>query len=147
MSEEVIKNRQTGGNHYKVMGIQPIVFATVNRYDPSAFSTLKYISRHRRKHGKEDLQKAIDFVEIRLQLLRDEPELRFGPVAIQAIPLQEYAESNQLSELERAILFDLDTWARRVLVSVSDAMAARQIIQKIEHLSRVAYDDLSPGAK
>lgn len=145
MSEDVIKTRQTGGNHYKVMGIQPIVFATVNRYDPGAFSVLKYVSRHRRKHGKEDLQKAIDFVEIRLQLLRDEPELRFGPAAIQAITVKEYTEANQLSALEHEILNDLDVWARRVLVDVTDTMAARHIVQKIEHLSRVACD-LSPGA-
>lgn len=146
MTNNPLRDTQTGGNHYKVMGIQPILFATVNRYDPAAFSTLKYVSRHRRKNGKEDLQKAIDFVMIRAQLLHEERELHFGPAAIAVITVKEYADSNDLSELERSIIVDLDAWARRVLVNVGDSAAAKQIIQKINHLSRVAYDE-TPGAQ
>ena len=45
---------QVAGDHYKTMGIQPIEFCYVNRYDPAAFSALKYVSRHRVKNGRED---------------------------------------------------------------------------------------------
>lgn len=144
MTDNPLRDTQTGGDHYKGMCIQPIVFATVNRYDPAAFSVVKYVSRHRRKNGKEDLQKAADFVAIRLQLLREEPELRFGPAAIEAITVKEYAESNQLSDLETAILVDLDVWVRRVLASTPDSTAAKFIAEKINHLSHLVYDE-KPG--
>ena len=57
--------RQEGGNHYSKLAIQPVLFATVNQYDPAAFSILKYLTRFKDKNGVEDLRKARHFVEIR----------------------------------------------------------------------------------
>lgn len=57
---------QTGGNHYKEMGIQPIEYSMANKLDACQHSAIKYITRFRDKGGKEDLKKArhcIDLLE------------------------------------------------------------------------------------
>ena len=133
--------RQVGGNHYKTMGIQPIVFASVNRYDPAAFSVLKYVSRHRRKHGREDLEKAKHFVELRLQTLTDHPTLASGPAAVGVITVKEYAEANGLSDVERVLLEDLHVWACRTNVTLRDATAAHFICNKIDYLISLHYPE------
>lgn len=133
--------RQVGGNHYKAMGIQPIEFATVNRYDPGAFSVLKYVSRHERKAGREDLTKAVHFVELRLELLRNNPELQFAPPALSVITVQEYVDANALSHMEQVILEDLHVWACRTNRVITDTVSARHIVAKIEYLSGLHYPE------
>lgn len=143
MSNDAL-SRQVGGSHYKTMGIQPITFATVNRYDPGAFSVLKYVSRHARKEGREDLRKAQHFVDLRLEALRDHPELKFAPPALSVITVQEYAEANKLSDIERVIVEDLHVWSCRTNVTISDVAAARHISQKIGLLISIHYPDTTP---
>lgn len=52
---------QVGGNHYK-MAIEPIEFIERNGLTFSEGCVVKYISRHRYKGGKQDLLKAIDYI-------------------------------------------------------------------------------------
>lgn len=128
---------QEGGSHYKGMGIQPIEFCYVNRYDPAAFSTLKYVSRHRVKNGREDLLKGRHFVQLRRDLRRDNPSL-FGFTAIDVIPVSDYIESNGLRGLEGAILADLHLWALGQ-TSLPDSTVADFLIQKFDHLIELTY--------
>lgn len=130
---------QHGGTHYKGMGIQPIEFAVANDYDAAAFSTLKYISRHARKNGAEDLNKGLHFVQIRLELIC---KIGILTAASDEIPVGEYCRSNDLPELESAILTDLHYWAMR-RSNLTDAACAKHIIQKIELLRDTRY----PNAK
>lgn len=58
---------QIGGDHYKGMAIQPIEYAEANKLTPSEFGILKYLSRHRRKGGAEDVKKIIHFAELLLK--------------------------------------------------------------------------------
>lgn len=51
-------NEQIGGNHYKMMKIQPIVLITRTDCDFLQGSIIKYISRYKNKNGKEDIEKA-----------------------------------------------------------------------------------------
>ena len=61
---------QVGGSHYKTMKMQPVQFAMENNWDFCASSALKYIVRHAGKAGKQDLEKAIHFSELRADLVR-----------------------------------------------------------------------------
>lgn len=57
---------QAGGDHYKTMAIQPIQYAEANKLSACEFAIVKYISRHRVKGGRLDLEKArhcIDLLE------------------------------------------------------------------------------------
>ena len=57
-------DKQVGGSHYKKMKIQPSRFVIENELLFPEGSVIKYICRHRFKNGKEDLLKAIHFIEM-----------------------------------------------------------------------------------
>lgn len=128
---------QEGGNHYKVMAMQPIEFCSVNRYDPAAFSTLKYVSRHRSKNGREDLLKGRHFVQLRRDLRRDYPAL-YGNNALDVIPISQYIDANEVLALESAILIDLHLWALGQ-TNLPDSTVADFLIQKFDHLIDLFY--------
>lgn len=131
--------RQVGGDHYRVMGIQPIQFCTVNRYDPAAFSVLKYVSRHRRKNGFEDLQKADHFIDLRLDLIREVPTVFAVNPAMDVITVQEYNATNNLTPTEGALLQELHVWARQADRTRSHAQAAAAIKAMLRSLSMFHY--------
>lgn len=60
--------RQEGGEHYRNLAIQPVVFIHANGLDFLEGSVVKRICRHRRKNGAEDIKKAIHELELILKL-------------------------------------------------------------------------------
>jgi len=58
------KDKQIGGDHYRKMVISPAEFIFMNNISYMEGSAIKYLVRHRNKNGKEDLQKAIHFIEM-----------------------------------------------------------------------------------
>ena len=60
-----VYNKQIGGNHYqKNFKIQPSEFVIANELLFPEGNVIKYICRHRYKGGKQDLLKAIHFIEM-----------------------------------------------------------------------------------
>jgi len=57
-------NKQHGGSHYQKYKIQPSKFVVENKLLYPECCAIKYIIRHQDKNGKEDLQKAIHFIEM-----------------------------------------------------------------------------------
>lgn len=57
------KLKQVGGDHYTSQAIQPWAIIRANKLDFFEGSALKYLLRHRKKNGKEDLLKAIHYLE------------------------------------------------------------------------------------
>ncbi len=98
--------RQVGGDHYRTMKIQPIEFATVNRLDPCAFSILKYVSRHRTKLGRQDVEKAIHFFDLRCSLpgvkVIPAPKVLFGT----------YCRANELPAADAIVVQVLGEWVQ-----------------------------------
>ena len=66
-------DKQIGGSHYKKMKIQPSKFVIENELLFPEGSAIKYICRHRFKNGKEDLEKAVHFIEMIIE--RDYPTI------------------------------------------------------------------------
>lgn len=60
--EEVIGVSQVGGSHYQQFKIQPHVYAYENKLGFHEGNIIKYVTRHRLKGGKQDLEKAKDFI-------------------------------------------------------------------------------------
>lgn len=54
---------QIGGDHYRNMKIQPLEYSMANGLNAAEHSVVKYVSRHRNKGGKQDLEKAIDMLQ------------------------------------------------------------------------------------
>ncbi len=60
--------KQVGGNHYKDCKIQPIEYITANNLTYAEGNIIKYVTRSRRKGGKNDLLKAKHYIEIILEM-------------------------------------------------------------------------------
>ena len=56
--------KQIGGNHYSKFKIQPSKFINDNKLLFAEGNAIKYICRHAHKGGKEDLKKAIHYIEM-----------------------------------------------------------------------------------
>lgn len=59
--------RQVAGQHYADLPIQPSEFIHRNALGWCEGNAVKYISRHKRKGGREDIQKAIHYLELLLE--------------------------------------------------------------------------------
>ena len=64
-------DKQIGGKHYQKYVIQPSKFVIENKLLYPEGCAIKYIIRHQDKNGKEDLLKAIHFIEMIIE--RDYP--------------------------------------------------------------------------
>ena len=64
---EAVWDKQHGGSHYQKYKIQPSKFVVENELLYPEGCAIKYIIRHRDKNGKEDILKAIHFLEMILE--------------------------------------------------------------------------------
>ncbi len=73
--QQAIRNRhpesaldsQVGGDHYMEMPIQPVTFCERNGLSACESAVVKYVCRHRRKNGRQDLEKAIHYLQILIE--------------------------------------------------------------------------------
>lgn len=61
-------DEQVGGSHYVDMPIQRIEFCQRNRLGACESEAIGYIVRHRKKNGKQDIEKAIHLLRILIEL-------------------------------------------------------------------------------
>lgn len=64
--EMSMKDVQVGGQHYQ-MPIQPIDFIVKNKIPFVEANVIKYVVRHREKNGREDIEKAIHYLQMLLE--------------------------------------------------------------------------------
>ena len=64
---------QVGGGHYKHLSIQPAEYCQRNRLNFCESSVIKYVTRHRAKNGRQDIEKAIHFLNLLLEIDYPEP--------------------------------------------------------------------------
>jgi hypothetical protein len=60
-------DKQVGGNHYKDLKIQPIEFTLANKLGFCEGNIIKYVTRHKAKNGKQDLEKAKHYIELLIE--------------------------------------------------------------------------------
>ncbi len=58
--------RQIGGEHYKTMAIQPITYIMANDLGWCEGNAIKYVTRFKQKGGRQDIEKAIHYLQILL---------------------------------------------------------------------------------
>lgn len=59
--------KQVGGDHYASQKIQPIDYIQANDIGFEEGNIVKYITRHKLKNGKEDVEKALHYCELLLR--------------------------------------------------------------------------------
>lgn len=64
---------QIGGSHYR-MAIEPIEFIVKNDIPYREGNVIKYVTRHKKKNGAEDIRKAIHYLEMILSDYDEEKE-------------------------------------------------------------------------
>jgi hypothetical protein len=70
IKEHIMKatDTQVGGTHYKDMPIQPVEYIHKNGLSFLEGNVVKYITRHKTKNGKADVEKALHYCQLILQL-------------------------------------------------------------------------------
>lgn len=58
------KSKQVGGSHYKDLSIQPGDYIRENKLGWYEGNVIKYITRHSKKNGLEDVMKAKHYIEM-----------------------------------------------------------------------------------
>lgn len=56
-------DKQIGGEHYKKLAIETWDYVTLNRLGYLEGNAIKYITRHRDKNGRIDLEKAKHYID------------------------------------------------------------------------------------
>lgn len=59
---------QIGGDHYRHYKIQPVEYILANNLNWCEANVIKYVTRHRHKNGKQDIEKAIHMLRVLLEL-------------------------------------------------------------------------------
>lgn len=59
---------QIGGNHYKFKVIQPVEYIHANNIGYFEGNVIKYVTRWKDKNGIQDLEKAIHYLELLIDL-------------------------------------------------------------------------------
>jgi hypothetical protein len=62
-------DKQVGGSHYKDMPIQPVQYIHANGLSFLEGNVVKYITRHKTKNGKADVEKALHYCQLILELV------------------------------------------------------------------------------
>jgi hypothetical protein len=98
---------QIGGNHYKNLQMQPIVFITKANLDFIQGCIVKYISRYKDKNGKQDIEKCIHYAQLAIELLPDEKQylnLGLGYSYARVNSLNKYQTNIVIAVLQRDFL-------------------------------------------
>jgi hypothetical protein len=66
--DKTASRRQVGGDHYRSLSIQPAEFIHKNNIGFLAGNVIKYIVRHSKKGGADDVRKAIHYCQLILEM-------------------------------------------------------------------------------
>jgi hypothetical protein len=69
-------DKQIGGEHYKHMKIQPTEFIAANDIPFIEGNVIKYVCRHAHKNGKEDVLKAIHYLNLLIEYHYESNDVR-----------------------------------------------------------------------
>jgi len=92
-------DKQIGGSHYQKFKIQPSKFVIENELLYPEGCVIKYILRHRLKGKKQDLEKAIHFIEMIIE--RDYPKDFLEEVEKEKKELEESYQESKRQTKER----------------------------------------------
>jgi hypothetical protein len=68
MNTPKASDQQVAGNHYKGLAIQPAEYCQRNRLPYCESSVIRYVTRHRAKNGRQDIEKAIHCLQLLLEM-------------------------------------------------------------------------------
>jgi hypothetical protein len=115
--------RQVGGAHYSG-GYQHWDFAVDADLGPFEYQITKYGTRHRKKAGKQDLEKSAHFVQKLIELVDDGYTPHHGHVTNALIAY--YAKANELDSREQGLMRLVCGWTK-----LAHLLAVRQHLREM----------------
>ena len=103
--------KQVGGSHYKADGIQHWDYCIEVNVPNLEYAATKYISRWRKKNGIQDLQKALHYIEKRIEALHDFKGVLRGAKRNHVL-FESFCIDNSLSYEERLLCDTVMHWRR-----------------------------------
>lgn len=94
-------NKQVGGDHYKGVPIQHVEFCQRNQIPWCESAAIKYIIRHKKKNGRQDIEKAIHYLELLLEI--EYPQN--GPAKVEPVGFGMAAVTTQLDPAKATVKF------------------------------------------
>jgi hypothetical protein len=70
---------QVGGDHYKSLKIQPVEYIHANSIPFIEGNVIKYVTRWRAKNGVKDLEKARHFIDLLIELEKENAQFYKAP--------------------------------------------------------------------
>ena len=135
--------KQVGGDHYDApMRYRHYVF--VERWDiPWCLANvMKYLIRHRKKNGRQDLEKSVSYALLYVEGLRSTaiPIIRKQTLAITFDELERFAKANGCDEDETSMIASMSVILRSTYDdSEHRALLCRNLALGITRLMRHAY--------
>lgn len=120
-------SRQVGGEHYKgaIQHWDYALLALENRYLEG--NVTKYVARHRKKNGAQDLEKAQHYLD---KLIESAPFIRSLGYIMASAPIHQFierfCEDNELNTFETAIMVKMARWNK-----VDDLRDVRLMIDEL----------------
>jgi len=123
--------RQVGGTHYshKENMVQHWDYCVRSETPNLEYAASKYITRWRRKNGVVDLEKALHYIEKRIESYRLGEGATKGGLYIPGL-FKRFLEDNVVVEDERVILYNVMHWARLEDLNVSRICLEALIIRE-----------------
>jgi len=145
-----VNSKQVGGTHYNQVRVQHWDLVILNKLPYLESQVTKYVTRWKKKHGAQDIEKSIHYLE-KLQASLAEGVLTLptetltsiqSPKAAPPIQLEEFCEENKIGDIEKTIFYILLTYTKaedltRVGVLLHHLLAAAKEIEdhRFEHMS------------
>ena len=104
---------QVGGDHYKNLAIQPIEYIHANSIPFAEGSVIKYVTRWRSKNGIADLQKALHFIRLLLELeskRKTKRKSKKKKSLTENITALEYTQTNNIPPAEGLVITLVSHW-------------------------------------
>lgn len=95
-------DRQVGGDHY-LAKVQHVEFCQENQLGWCESAAIKYLIRHRRKNGAEDVKKAIHYVEFLIAINYGRGVETLNP-PVEDGDIDEFLAENKVPELEADVI-------------------------------------------
>lgn len=108
MNEIESQHQQVGGDHYDNKGVfAHHIFVVEHDINWHLSNAIKYLLRHHRKNGKQDLDKAADYCRMYAEVLETFPKLSETyrkPVGLETKVMRDFCRSNSAPPLEGGLI-------------------------------------------
>jgi hypothetical protein len=149
-----VNKKQVGGTHYNQVMVQHWDLVIFNKLPYLEAQITKYVTRWKKKHGAQDVEKSVHYLE-KLQWALNEGYLTLptatltsiqSPRTIPPVQLDEFAKENEIGDIEKTIFYILLTYTTNdALVRVG--ILLQHLLAAAKEIEAQRFETMSEGEK